>query len=140
MELIRKTIKVGNSAGVLLPKKLLGSEVKIIVVKRPVNIRKLVFKLLDQNLEHHLEDVRGIYIMSKTEKPIEKPIEVLVISSGINETIDDEKIKINIVPFSIIKRDIKTKPVLRAKLANAKTILNKGLLIELKKEIKGMMF
>jgi len=78
--------------------------------------------------------------MSKTEKPIEKPIEVLVISSGINETIDDEKIKINIVPFSIIKRDIKTKPVLRAKLANAKTILNKGLLIELKKEIKGMMF
>src|SRR3989338_2906923 len=106
MELIRKTIKVGNSAGVLLPKKLLGSEVKIIVVKRPVNIRKLVFKLLDQNLEHHLEDVRGIYIMSKTEKPIEKPIEVLVISSGINETIDDEKIKINIVPFSIIKRDI----------------------------------
>ena len=40
MEFLRKTVKVGNSSGVILPRKLLGSEVRVIVVKRPVNIKR----------------------------------------------------------------------------------------------------
>ena len=40
MPLLRKAVKVGNSAGVILPKSLLGSEVKITVKNRPLNIKK----------------------------------------------------------------------------------------------------
>ena len=40
MEFLRKAVKVGNSSGVILPKKLLGSEVKVIVVNSPINIKK----------------------------------------------------------------------------------------------------
>lgn len=126
MEFIRKTIKVGNSAGVILPKTLLGSEVKIIVVKRPVNIKKEVLSLLSE----FLKDLRGIYILN------EKPIEILAVSSRTKTIIENEKMKISIVPYSIVKRDIKTKINLKEKLLAAKTILNESLLSELKREIR----
>lgn len=125
MELIRKTRKVGNSAGVLLPKSLLGSEVKITVVKMPVNIKKEVLKAL----ENHLQDLRGIYIIN------ENPVEVIAVSSKLKSIINSESIKISIVPFSIIKRDLKTKQTLKEKISKAKAILNHSLLLELKKEI-----
>jgi antitoxin component of MazEF toxin-antitoxin module len=126
MEFLRKTVKIGNSSGVILPKSLLGSEVKVTVVKRPVNIKKQVLKLLNDMLE----DLRGIYLVN------EKPIEVLAVSYKTKELLDNEKIKISIVPFVVIKRDIKIKPKLREKLMKAKTILNRHLLLELQKQIK----
>jgi len=129
IEFIRKTRRVGNSSGILLPKNLLGSEVKVTVIKRPINIKKEVFKLLDS----YFPELRGIYITNQN------PIEVLAISSGVRDTIGKEKMKINIVPLPIIKRDIKTKQKLREKLLKAKSILNRALLLELKKEIKGQV-
>jgi len=127
MALIRKAKKLGNSAGVLLPKKLLGSDVKIVVVKRPLNIKKETFKLLSQ----YFPDILGIYITNKS------PVEILAASYNIHETINSDKVKINIVPLTIIKRDIKTKQALKQKLAKAETIFNRHLLIELKKQIKS---
>jgi len=127
MEFLKKATKVGNSAGVLLPKKLLGSEVKITVINRPINIRKEVIKLLEQ----YFIDLIGIYILNK------KPIEILAISTNLRKIITDGKLKISIIPISIIKRDIKTKPKLKAKLIRAEPILNKSLLFELKKQIRS---
>jgi hypothetical protein len=127
MILLRKAKKLGNSAGVLLPKKLLGSEVKISVLKRPVNIKKETLKLLGP----YFENLRGIYITNKN------PIEVLAVSLNVKEIIKNEKIKISVVPFSVVKRDIKTKQALRAKLIRAEIILNKALLSEMKKEIRA---
>jgi len=126
MEFLKKTIRVGNSAGVLLPKKLLGSEVKITVINRPINIRKEVIKLLKQ----HFADLRGIYILNK------EPPEVLAISSNLKKIIKKGKLRIIIIPFALIKKDIKTKPELKAKLSRAETIFNKALLFELKKEMR----
>ena len=123
MEFLRKTVKVGNSSGVILPRKLLGSEVRVIVVKRPVNIKREVMKLIDS----YLADILGIYITN------DSPIEVLAISTSIKELINDEKIKINIVPLSVIKRDIKNLK-LKEKIMKAKVILNKHLLFELRKQ------
>ena len=127
MEFLRKAVKVGNSSGVILPKKLLGSEVKVIVVNSPINIKKEALKVLD----NCLEDLLGIYIIN------ESPIEVLAISSTTKELINDEKIKISIVPLSIIKKDIKIQNKLKEKIMKAKVILNKYLLFELRKEIKS---
>ena len=71
-EFYRRTIKLGNSSGVLLPKTLLGAEVKVIVVNSPLNVKKDITNIL----ESLLEEVIGIYIV-KAEK---RKIEALVIS------------------------------------------------------------
>jgi hypothetical protein len=124
MEFIRKTIRVGNSAGVILPKKLLGSEVKITVINRPVNIKKIIFKTLSD----FLPDILGIYILNK------KPIEILTITTNIKEIIEEGQVKISLVPLSLIKKDLKINQSLRQKLSEAEVILNKSLIVELKKE------
>lgn len=128
MEFLRKAVKVGNSAGVILPKRLLGSEVKISVVNMPINIKKEALRLT----EDCLEEVLGIYIINK------RPAEVLVISDDIKKVIQEEKIKIIIVPLSQIKKDIKTNFVLRNKLEKAEAILNKSLLSKLQKEARNV--
>ena len=124
MEFTRTARKVGNSAGILLPKQLLGSEVKIIVINKPLNIKKEVLKLV----EPFLEDIEGIYIINK------KPIEIIVITGKIKRIIKNEKMKISFVPLEIIKRDIKEKAVLRDKLEKAEVIMNGFLLNELLKK------
>lgn len=119
MEFIRTARNVGNSAGILLPKQLLGSEVKIIVIKKPMNIKREVLKLV----EPFLEDIQGIYVINK------KPVEVLAATGKTRKIIKNEKVKISFVPVSIIRKDIKEKAVLREKLSKAEVIMN-GFLIK----------
>ena len=123
MEFLRIAKKLGNSAGVLLPKELLGSEVKITLLNKPINIKKYVFRLI----ENYTEDILGIYLINK------KPPEVLALSTRTKKLIK-RNIKISIVPLDVIKRDIKGNFALRKKIISAETILNKTLLEEIKKE------
>ena len=58
-EFYRRTVKVGNSAGVLLPKSLLGAEVKVSVINMPHNLKKDALRIL----EPILENIIGIYII-----------------------------------------------------------------------------
>jgi hypothetical protein len=126
MKFIRKTIKVGNSSGVLLPKKLLGSEVKVIVVNRPKNIKRDVLKAIEKDLG----DVVGICITQK------KPVEVFVISNTLRKKLEKEDMKIIFVPVSVLKRDLKTNDNLRNKISKAEPIMNSNLLDELKQEAR----
>lgn len=125
---IKKAVKFGNSAGVLLPKRLLGSEIKIIVLNKPLNIRKDVIRIL----ENYFEELKGIYITNISKETVE----ILAISSSIQKIITSGKYKINIVPLDVVKKDIKINLRVRIKLNQAKTILNKSLLFDLRKDIK----
>lgn len=125
----RRTIKVGNSAGVLLPKKLLGADVRVIILNNPQNIKKEVIKIL----ENYLEELRGIYILSN-ENNIK---EVLAISMSLSKSFEKGNYKINIVPLNLIKKSIKEKKVLAEKLFRSKPVLNKWLLADLKKGSEG---
>ena len=60
-EFYRRTVKVGNSAGVLLPKSLLGAEVKVSVINMPHNLKKDALRIL----EPILENIIGIYIIKQ---------------------------------------------------------------------------
>lgn len=124
MEFIRTAKKLGNSAGVVLPKKILGCEVKVIVVSQPISIKKEALKLL----ESCFEDIIGIYILRGNE--------ILAVSSETKKTIQNGKIKANIVPISIIKKDLRANDALKKKFLDAFPLLNKSLLFQLKKEIK----
>ncbi|MFH1501056.1 MAG: DUF2080 family transposase-associated protein [archaeon] len=125
MELIKKTIKVGNSAGVILPKSLLGSEVKITVVKRPLNIKKDTLRMLDP----FLEDLLGIYLIEQDEKKVE----VLAVSFSTQKNILTETYKINIVPIENLKSSLKNKPLIKQRIKKARVILNRSLLNDLRK-------
>ena len=123
MALIRKAKKLGNSAGVLLPKKLLGSDVRITVINRPINIKKQTLKIISKDLE----EILGVYIVNKD------PIEVIAISNNIRKITSSEKIKVTFIPINLIKNDLKKRKDLKQKFKDAETIINNSLLNELRK-------
>ncbi len=165
-EFYRRAVKVGNSAGILLPKSLLGAEVSVKVVKPAVNVKKDILKLLD-NL---LEEVGGIYILNEpqkkenknikqifkrglkseknaerfednsayTEKNIEKSkrkIEVIAVSMSLSKILETQDYHLTIMPLNMLKKLAKDKPDFSQRLFHSKPLMNKWLLIELRKEI-----
>ncbi len=121
----RRAIKVGNSSGVLLPKSLFGSELKITLIKPPRNIKRDLTLILS----NMLEEIMGIYIINQNEKKIE----ILVPSSNINRHLEKGVYIIDIVPLNHLKKSIKEKKDIREKILKARAILNKILLEELKR-------
>jgi len=126
MDIIKKAVKVGNSAGILLPKKLLGADIKVSVVKMPLDIKKEAMKLAD----NYLADIEGIYIINK------KPVEVLAVTNILKKMINSSNIRLILVPLLQLKKDVKENEQLRKKLLESEAILNKKLLHELIKEAR----
>lgn len=129
MELIKNTIRVGNSAGVLLPKEFLNTQVKIVL--QPLNIEKDILEILLE--EKILKDILGVYLIgsyARKEQTIESDIDVLVITKNINKRIKkgkydllliskeivDEKMKKNIFP--LLPMMIEAKPIINKELLN----------------------
>ena len=121
----RRAIKVGNSSGVLLPKSFLGHYVKITVVAPPKNIKKDVTAILDS----FLEEILGIYLISETDEQTE----ILAVSTNINKHLERRNYLVDVVPLNVLKKSLKEKPEVREKIKNAKPLLNKMLLFELRK-------
>jgi hypothetical protein len=126
MEFIKKAVRVGNSAGVLLPKSFLGAEVKIQVIKRKVDIKKEIIKLVYPMLEQ----VECIFMTN------ENPFEAIAISDEVKKILKKSGLKLSFVSFNQIKQDMKTNLLLKEKILNAKPILNNKILEELKKEAR----
>lgn len=96
METIRKIVKVGNSAGVILPRDWYGGEAKVELVERPVNIDRDIFEILKEQLY----DVVGIYLVgsyARNEETKESDIDILVISKNTNTIIKRGKYNILVV-------------------------------------------
>jgi len=80
-QIIKNSIPWGNSAGVIIPKKWLGKQVKITLIDRTTEIKKEVFKIIDP----YLEDIIGIYITgsyARGEQTKESDIDIIVISNN----------------------------------------------------------
>ena len=125
-EFYRQTVKLGNSSGVLLPKSLLGADVKITIINQPLNVKKDLINIL----ENWLEYITGIYLI-KAEK---RKVEALAVSANLKKHIDADNYHIDIVPLELLKKSVRTSPLTRDKIAAAKTIINKHLLFEIRKE------
>ncbi len=124
---LRKTKKIGNSCGVILPKYLLGADVRVLVVNLPSHPKKDLPKIL----EDYLDNLLGIYILKKDEKTIE----VLAVSTNLREQIKKRHYRINIVPLQTLKKSLKLNKEFYKKLQNAEVIINKKLLSELKNSV-----
>ena len=127
-ELIKSTIRVGNSAGVLLPKEFLNTQVKIIL--QPLNIEKDILDILLQ--EKVLPKVLGVYLTgsyARNEQTIESDIDVLVITDGLNDRIEKGKYDLMLVSKELVDEKMRKNifPLIPM-MIEAKAIINKELL------------
>lgn len=130
MELIKNTVRVGNSAGVLLPKKWLNTQVKVVL--QPLNIEKEVLEILIE--ENLLKETLGVYLTgsyARDDQDIQSDIDILVITNKINKSIRRGKYEIICISEEEIKKQLKENifPVL-AMIKEAKPIINKDLIKE----------
>lgn len=134
MDIVRNVGKWGNSAGVLLPKEWVGNQVKIICIDRTLEIKKEVLRIL----EPYLEDILGIYLTgsyARNEQEEDSDIDIIVITNNTKKEITSGKYHLSISPLKAIKKTIKSNPELvLPRLFEAKTILNKSLLEEIRNE------
>ncbi len=127
----RRTIKVGNSSGVLLPKYLLGADVRVVVMSNPRNIKKDAMLIL----EPVLENILGVYLISAEKNKVE----ILAISINLNKHIEKKNYEIDIVPIGLIRKSMKEKSKTRENIRKAKVIMNSRLLDDLKKELPNVL-
>jgi len=128
MELIKNTIRVGNSAGVLLPKEFLNTQVKIVL--QPLNIEKDVLDILLK--EKVLSNVLGVYLVgsyARGEQTIESDIDILIITDSLNDRIKNGKYDLMLVSKDLVEEKMKKDifPLIPM-MIEAKPIINKSLL------------
>lgn len=134
-ELIKPIIKVGNSAGVILPKGWINGEARIELIKKPLDIKKEILEFL----EPYLQDVEGIYLAgsyARGEQTKESDIDVLVITSDINKRINKGNYSIIMISEKKLK-DNAGKAVLPLvpMIIEAKTLLNNKLIKKISADI-----
>lgn len=135
-ELTKPVVKVGNSAGVLLPREWLNGKAKVSLIEQPLDIKRDVMEILDS----YLEGVIGIYLVgsyARGEQTGKSDVDVLVITNKTNKKIDKGRYNIILIDKERVKDAVKTLalPIIPM-LREAKTILNDGLLEEHKREAK----
>jgi len=126
MELIKNTIRVGNSAGVLLPKEFLNTQVKVVL--QPLNIEKDVLELLLE--EKALKNILGVYLIgsyARKEQTIESDIDILAITDGMNKRVVKGKYDLLMVSKDILdeKMEKDAFPLLPM-MVEAKPIINES--------------
>jgi len=126
-EIIKNTIRVGNSAGVLLPKSWLNSRVKVIL--EPLNVEKDVLDILNE--ENLLKDTLGAYLVgsyARKEETIDSDVDILVITNNTDKTIRKGRYDLLLVSKKEVERQL-TKNILPilAMIKEGKTIINESL-------------
>jgi len=134
MELVKNVSKWGNSAGILLPKEWIGSQVKVVLIDRTSDIKKEIFKILDP----YLNDVIGVYLIgsySRGEQERDSDVDVIAISKNTKKEIVSGKYHVSIITLESVEKTLEKNPILIfPRLVEAKPILNKDLLKRLKSE------
>ncbi len=133
MELIKPIVKVGNSAGVVLPKEWLNGKAEVRLVEKPLDIKKDIFDIL----EPYLEDVMGIYLVgsyARGEATSRSDVDVLVITNKTSEKIEKGKYSIIIITKENVERALEDNVILiLSMIKEAKPLVNKDLIKEYKK-------
>lgn len=132
MQIIKKIVRVGNSAGVILPKEWYGGEAKIEIVKKPLSIKQDILKIL----EPYLASISGIYLVgsyARGEQTKDSDVDVIVISEDIRKEISYGKYNISIYPVENIMKTLKENPIMiYPRLVEGDAIFNRPLLEQLR--------
>ncbi|MEK6760939.1 MAG: nucleotidyltransferase domain-containing protein [Nanoarchaeota archaeon] len=132
-EIIKPIIKVGNSAGVLLPKEWLNGKAKVELISRPIDIKNEILGILGS----YLANIKGIYLVgshARGEETDESDIDVLAVTDGIDKKISSGKYSIILISEENLKKTLERNVLpLLPMIREAKPIINKKLLEQYKK-------
>jgi len=133
MELIRPIVRVGNSAGVILPREWLNGEAKIELIARPVDVGKGVFDVL----EGYLFDIIGLYVAgsyARGEQNSKSDVDILAITNKTNKSFDVGKYSILLISRENVEKSLQDNvlPILPM-IKEAKVLINGNLIEEYKK-------
>lgn len=133
MKLIKPIIKLGNSAGIVLPKEWCGGKARVELIKKPINIKKDILEIL----EKYLVDIQGIYLVgscARGEQTDKSDVDVLVITNKINKKIKQGKYNILLISKEQIENSLRDNVLpLLPMLREAKSFLNDELISGYKK-------
>ena len=123
-ELIKPIVRVGNSAGVLLPKNWINGKARIELIEKPIDIKKDVLEILDP----YLQNIEGIYLIgsyARGEQTKESDVDILVITNKINKKIKKGKYELILIPKGKVESALEKNilPILPM-LKEAKPIIN----------------
>jgi len=132
-ELIKEIVRVGNSAGVLLPKQWLNGRARVELIEKPLDLEKDILNIL----KPYLKEIKGIYLVgsyARGEQSKESDVDVLAITENENKEIKEGKYEILLVSQKNLG-NILTKNILPLlpMLKEAKPILNEELISSYKK-------
>jgi len=131
--IVKPIIRVGNSAGVVLPIEWYGGEARIELIKKPINIREEVLSIIN----NYMESVLGVYLVgsyARKEERENSDVDVLVITSDINKRIVKGKYDILLISLDEVKKGMKIIIPVIPMIREAVPIINKQLLLELRGE------
>ena len=134
--LIKPIVRVGNSAGVLLPKAWMNSKARIELIQESVEdiTQKIMQILIKENL---LSDIKGIYLTgsyARNEQNLDSDIDILIITSNINKRINQRRYDLLLISEENLKILLEENIMpLLPMITEAKPILNKQLIINYKK-------
>ena len=134
-ELIKIAREVGTSAGVLLPRKLLGATIKITVLEEAPN--PLIDSLGILERCNVTDDVLGVYLVgsySRGDNGLGSDVDVLVITQGTTKIINEGKYNLTLISKEDLEKSLKENFIYYyPMIVEAKTLLNKGLIEDYKK-------
>ncbi len=130
--IIKNAVKVGNSAGILLPRAWEGCKVKAVLIEEPLNIKQDVLRILSP----YLEKILGIYLVgshARGEAKEDSDIDILAVSEGISKEIKQGRYTITLTDINNIKEGkMKMLFYILALIKEAKPLINSPLLEDLK--------
>lgn len=136
MILTRRIVKVGNSAGVVLPREWLNGIAKIELIRKPLDIKKDVFEIIDP----YLEQVLGVYLTgsyARGEESERSDVDVLVITDNLNKKIENGRYNIILASENELINQVKKNAFpLIPMIAEAKTLLNNKLIKDISEKYK----
>jgi predicted nucleotidyltransferase len=132
-ELVKPIVRVGNSAGVLLPKEWLNGRARIELVEKPIDIKSDVI----ERLGPYLDKTFGIYIVgsyARNEQTKESDVDILVITENIDKRIEEGKYNLILISKQELEKQLKSNALpLIPMLKEAKPLLNSKLIEKYKK-------
>lgn len=135
MELLRPIVRVGNSAGVVLPREWLHGKAKVMLIEKAPEPEKEIFDIL----KDCLQDIVALAIVgsyARGEESAESDVDVLAITSSTNKKIKQGKYEILFVSEETLQEQLNRNILpLFPMIIEAKPFINKEL-IEKYKNIK----
>jgi predicted nucleotidyltransferase len=123
-ELIKPIVRVGNSAGVLLPREWLNGRAKIELVEEPIDIKRDVLEIIGD----YLENIIGIYIIgsyARSEQKEGSDIDILIITKDTDKKIKKGRYDLLLISAKTLKKELENNLLpLLPMIREAKPLLN----------------